>query len=126
MANNRFLRAGESDGNNGADWFYVPPVGGYTNKTSDDQLKAGVANKANYLTSLQIGVGVVLANATEVVLKNGSTVIWRMSLGVNVFPPTTINFDPPLRSSSGSFLAFAAITLFTTGNITVNAQGYTA
>lgn len=126
MANNRVLRPGETENGIGTDWFYAPPAGGYTNKTSDDVLKAAVAARKNYITSVTLSIGVVLANPTEIVIKDVAAVIWRMSLPVNVMGPVQIFFDPPLRNAVvNTALNFAAITGFATGNITVNAQGYT-
>lgn len=125
MANNRTLRAGESENDVGSDWSYVPPAGGYTNSTADVPIKAAVAARRNYLVSLQLSVGVVLANATEIVVKSGSTIIHRQSLPVTAGVQAPIVFDPPLRSAVNEALNIAAITIFATGNVCVNAQGYT-
>ena len=121
----RLMRPGEGDAKPGLDWSYVGPAGGYTNKTTDVALVAAVAGQKNYIVSLQIAAGVALATASELVVKDGSTVVWRMSLPAAVIQPTTINFDPPLRGSVNSALNAAAVTLFATGNLSINAQGYT-
>lgn len=125
MAANRPLRPGESEGNLGTDWSYAPAAGGYTNKTTDDVLKAAVSGKRNYITSITLSVGVVLANASEIVIKDVAVVLWRQGLAVNTFAPVQLFFDPPLRNSAvNTALNFAAITTFATGNVTINAQGY--
>lgn len=126
MANNRVLRAGESGDNIGTDWSYAPPAGGYTNSTADVAIKAAVTLKKNYLTSIEVSIGVALANATELVIKDGAAIVYRCSLPVTagVHPP--IYFDPPLRNAAvNTAFNIAAVTLFATGNLTLNAQGYT-
>jgi hypothetical protein len=125
MSNNRVLRSGESEGNVGSDWSYVPPAGGITNSIADVPIKAAVAARRNYLVSLQLSVGVVLANASEIVVKDGSTIIHRQSLPVTAGVQPPITFNPPLRSSVNAALNIAAVTVFATGNVAINAQGYT-
>ena len=126
MANTRALRPGETDDNNGLDWSYAPPAGGITNSTVDVSMKAAVAGKRNYLQSIQVSVGVALAIASEFVIKDGSTVIYRGSLAAATLVPASVRFDPPLKSSVNTALNLAAVSAFATGNLVVNAQGYTA
>ena len=122
----KILRPGERDNKPGTDWRYAPPAGGITNSTADVPVKAAVAAQRNYVTRLQFGAGVALATATELVVKSGAaTVLWRMSLPAAVIPGTPIIFDPPLVGAVNEAINVAAVTLFATGNLTVNAQGYT-
>lgn len=125
MANNRVLRAGEAESNVGTDWFYVPPAGGITNSTADVPIKAAVVGKRNYLTGIQLSEAGALANATELVVKDGATIIHRIALPAGFINPFGVVFDPPLRSGVNAALNIAAVTLFATGNVNVNAQGYT-
>lgn len=103
------------------EWQYAAASGGITN-TSDVVLAvAQGANIKNYLTGLSIANA--NATATEVVVKDGSTVIWRMYLAANA-PIQSIKFVTPLQSTANTALNVACIT---TGTQTyVNAQGYKA
>jgi hypothetical protein len=125
MANGRVLRKGEKPDTIGADWSYSPPAGGITNSTADVAVKAAVAGKRNYVTGVQFGAGVALATASELVIKDGATVLWRMSLANAVVAPQKVEFDPPLVGSVNTAVNIAAVTLFATGNLTVDLQGYT-
>ena len=103
------------------EWQYAAASGGIVN-TSDNVLQAaaGVGIK-NYLTGLSIANA--NATASEVVVKDGSTVIWRMYLAANA-PIQSIKFTTPLQSTANTALNVACIT---TGSQTyVNAQGYKA
>ncbi len=121
----RLLRPGESDSVRGADWSYAPPAGGITNSTANVAMKAAVAGKRNYVTSVQMSIGVVLATASEVVIKSGSTVLHRISMPVTAGVQPPIKFDPPLVGGVNEAINVAAVTQFATGNLVVNAQGYT-
>ncbi len=101
-------------------WSYAGPNGGITD-TADDAIKAAAgAGLSNYLTSLQIANS--SATATEVVIKSGSTVIWRgYAAAQSAMPP--IVFDPPLVSANNTALNVACIT--TSSATIVSAQGYT-
>lgn len=128
MANNRKLLAGETESNLRSLWSYAPPAGGYTNSTSNVEAKAAVSGKRNYVTGITISAGVALATASELVIKTGSTVLFRLSLPAAVIPPTTIDIpaDTPLVGGVNEAINIAAVTLFATGNLSVNLQGYTA
>ena len=103
------------------EWQYAAASGGITN-TSDVVLAvAQGANIKNYLTGLSIANA--NATASEVVVKDGSTVIWRMYLAANA-PIQNIKFITPLQSTANTALNVACIT---TGTQTyINAQGYKA
>lgn len=103
------------------EWQYAAASGGITN-TSDVVLQAAAGSGIkNYLTGLSIANA--NATATEVVVKDGSTVIWRMYLAANA-PIQSIKFVTHLQSTANAALNVACIT---TGSQTyVNAQGYKA
>jgi hypothetical protein len=76
----------------------------------------------NYMTGMQLqNTGTV---ATEVVIKDGSTVIWRGYLPASQTGISDVTFPTPLRTTANTALNFACIT--TGANVYVNAQGYTA
>jgi hypothetical protein len=103
-----------------ADWSY--PAASAIVNTSDVALKsAGAAGIKNYLTAIQIAN--TNATATEVVLKDGSTVIWRGVASANM-PLTSIMFPSPLKTTAATALNFACIT--TAASVYVSAQGYVA
>ena len=103
------------------EWQYAAASGGITNTSDNVLIAAAGANIKNYLTGLSIANA--NATATEVVVKDGSTVIWRMYLAANA-PIQSIKFVTPLQSSANTALNVACIT---TGTQTyINAQGYKA
>lgn len=63
------------------------------------------------------------ATATEVVVKDGATVIWRHYLPASS-QPFEIGFVQPLRTSANTALNFACVTAG--ASVYVNAQGYVA
>ena len=103
------------------EWQYAAASGGITNTHDVALVAAQGAGIKNYLTGLSVANA--NATATEVVVKDGSTVIWRMYLAANA-PIQSIKFVTPLQSSANSALNVACIT---TGTQTyINAQGYKA
>lgn len=106
-----------------SDWKYAAASGGIVN-TTDVAIKAAAgAGIKNVLTSLQI-INTHATVATEVVVKDGSTIIWRAEFPAVMKEPAVINFATPLVSSANTALNVAAIT--TGSKVYVNAQGYTA
>lgn len=104
------------------DWSYAPAAA-YT-VTTDVVLKAaGAAGIKNYLTSLQV-INTHATVATEFVIKDGATVIFRGFLPANMNGDSDYVFNTPLKTTAATALNFAAIT--TGANIYVNAQGYQA
>lgn len=105
-------------------WVYTAASGGITD-TSDVTLVAAAGTdengngKANYLTDLQI-INMSTGTATEVVVKDGSTVIWRQ--GLDAGAGISVRFATPLYSSPNTALKAANIT--TSGKVYLNAQGY--
>lgn len=103
------------------EWQYAAASGGITN-TSDVVLQAAAgAGIKNYLTGLSVANA--SATATEVVVKDGSTVIWRSYVAANL-TLKDIPFPTPLQSTANTALNVACIT---TGTQTyISAQGYKA
>ena len=103
------------------EWKYAAASGGITDTANVVLAVAQGANIKNYLTGLSIANA--NATASEVVVKDGSTVIWRMYLAANA-PIQNIKFITPLQSTANTALNVACIT---TGTQTyINAQGYKA
>jgi hypothetical protein len=103
------------------EWSYAAASGGVINTTDVVLAAAAGAGLRRYICSM--GLSNNSATATEVVLKDGSTVIWRGHLPANA-PNLHIDFSTPLRTTANAALNFACIT--TAAAVYVNAQGYTA
>lgn len=103
------------------EWSYAAASGGITNTTDVVLAAAAGAGLRRYVTS--IGLSNASAVATEVVLKDGATVIWRGYVAANA-PLCHIDFSNPLKTSANAALNVACIT--TASAIYINAQGYTA
>jgi hypothetical protein len=103
------------------EWSYAAASGGITNTTDVALAAAAGAGLRRYVTS--IGISNASAVATEVVLKDGATVIWRGYVAASA-PLTHIDFSNPLKTSANAALNVACIT--TSSAIYINAQGYTA
>jgi hypothetical protein len=103
-----------------ADWSYT---GAAVTNTTDVVLAAAAgAGIRRYITAIQLKN--TNATATEVVIKDGATVIWRLLLPANMATADTIAFPSPLKSTANAALNFACIT--TGASVYVAAQGYTA
>jgi hypothetical protein len=103
------------------EWSYASAAGGVVNTTDVVLGAAAGAGLRRYICSM--GLSNNSATATEVVLKDGATVIWRGHLPANA-PNLHIDFATPLKTSANAALNFACIT--TAAAVYVNAQGYTA
>lgn len=105
------------------DWSYASASGGITNTT--DVVLAGSAGALarRYITAINVQ-NASATTATEVVLKDGSTIIWRGYVGAQTLLNSVvgITFPTPLKTSLNSALNFACIT--TAAQVYVNAQGY--
>lgn len=103
-------------------WQYAGPTGGITD-TADDQIVAAVASTRHYITALQIVN--MSTTATEVVIKDGSTVIWRCELDADGGAAgISMQFPTPLRGTANTALNVACLT--TSTKVFVNAQGFSA
>jgi hypothetical protein len=99
-------------------WSYAAASGGITN-TSDVTLAAAPgALRANYISSLHITNA--SATATEVVVKSGSTILFRTHAAQNV--DKYIAFPRPLVAAGNTALTAACITTAT--QTYINAQGF--
>jgi hypothetical protein len=103
------------------EWSYTAASGGVTNTTDVVLAAAAGAGLRRYITSMTLSNN--SATATEVVLKDGSTVIWRGHLPANA-PMSEVVFNNPLKTTANAALNFACIT--TAAAVYVNAQGFTA
>lgn len=112
----------------GSGWHYAAASGGIED-TADVTIAAAPTNgQRNYLTALQITNADVTVG-TEVVIKDGSTVLWRMYFqpgapsALSGLVPVSFAFPTAIRQpTAGTALTVAAIT--TSGVVYVNAQGY--
>ena len=104
------------------EWSYASASGGIVNTTDVVLAAAAGAGLRRYITSMQLKN--ISATATEVVLKDGSTVIWRGHASASMATNEEIIFSNPLRTSANAALNVACIT--TAAAVYVNAQGYTA
>lgn len=111
-----------------ATWSYAAGSGGITD-TNDVTLAAAPSNsQRNYLCALQLFNADPTVN-TEVVIKDGSTVLWRVMVPAGIVASTQfaqpfgIVFPLALRQpTAGTALTAAAIT--NSSVLYINAQGY--
>lgn len=103
------------------EWSYAAAAGGVINTTDVILAAAAGAGLRRYLTSITLSNP--SAVATEVVLKDGATVIWRGHLPANAVM-AEVMFGNPLKTTANTALNFACIT--TGAAVYVNAQGFTA
>lgn len=103
----------------GLTWQYAAASGGITD-TSNVMVQSPIIGSRMYIKS--VDVVNKSATGTEVVLKDGSTVIWRTNLGQNEGISRT--FSPPLRTAASGTVNAACIT--TGAQVYINAQGYSS
>lgn len=106
------------------DWFYAGAAGGITN--TSDVVLAAAAGAALYNTCSSLQFLNTSTTGTEIVIKDGSTIIWRGYAPATIALVTQlqivpITFIPPLRSSANAALNFACLTTSTATRI--SAQG---
>lgn len=104
------------------DWTYAGPTGGITDTSDDTLVAAGGFQTVNYLSAIQMR-NADASVATEVVVKSGSDVLWRMDLDANS-PMLAVTFPKPLRAAQNTAMTVACLT--TSSETYINAQGYTA
>ena len=106
----------------GSTWQYAGPTGGITDTADDAIQAAGGAGVRHYLANLLV-VNSHATVGTEVVVKDGSTVIHR-GYAAAAGGGYSLKFDPPLRGTAATALNVACIT---TGSAThVSASGFSA
>jgi hypothetical protein len=103
------------------EWAYASVAGGVINTTDIALVAASGAGLRRYICSMQLSNN--SAVATEIVLKDGATIIWRGHLPANA-PMAEIIFENPLKTTAATAMNFACIT--TGAAVYVNAQGFTA
>lgn len=106
-----------------ADWQFAAAAGGIINTTDVVLRAAAAAGIRNYVTSIDIRNAHATV-ATEVVIKDGATVIWRQLLPAAMAAPVEITFPTPLRGTAATAMNVACIT--TGAQVYVNAQGFAA
>lgn len=100
---------------------FAGATGGIVN-TSDVAIAAAAgAGVRNFLTSIQFKN--TAAVASEIVIKDGSTIIWRGHVSASMTISDGWNFNPPLKGSANTALNVAMLTTATA--TIVSAQGYT-
>lgn len=104
------------------EWSYAAAAGGVVNTTDVVLAAAAGAGLRRYITSMQLKN--TNAVATEVVLKDGATIIWRGHVSASMTTSEEIVFQNPLKTTANAALNFACIT--TGALVYVNAQGHTA
>lgn len=110
-------------GSAGNDWQYAAAASGITNSTTTVQVTAaGATNIRNYMTSLDV-MWETLATASELVVLDGSTVIYRTKLPTAA-GQRTISFPTPLRGTAVTAMSVQMLTASATGAVYINAQGY--
>lgn len=107
------------------DWSFASAAGGIVNTSDNVLVAAAGAGIRNYLT----GISIQNASATistEVVIKDGSTIIWRGFVGTSALLNSAVGvtFPSPLKTTANTALNIACIT--TAAAVYVNAQGYQA
>ena len=107
------------------EWSFASAAGGITNTTDVAIRGAQAAGVRNYLTGISVQNASATV-ATEVVIKDGSTIIWRGWLGTSAAlnSAVCVAFPSPLKSTAATAINVACIT--TGAAVYVNAQGYSA
>lgn len=104
-----------------ASWAYAGVTGGITNTADVALMAAAGAGVRNFLHSIQWKNTSTVAS--EIVVKDGATVIWRGHVSASMTVMDGWTFDPPLRGTANTALNVAMLT---TGTATiVSAQGST-
>lgn len=106
-----------------ADWQSAAAAGGITTTTDVVLKAAAAAGVRNYVTAIDLRNAHATV-ATEVVVKDGATVIWRQLLPAAMASPVAITFPTPLRGTAATAVNVACIT--TGAQVYFNAQGFAA
>lgn len=103
-------------------WQYAAASGGITNTTDVAAKAAAAAGVRNYITNISLKNA--NAVATEFVVKDGATVIYRTHLPASMSAPEIVRFPVPLRGTAATAVNVACIT--TGAQVYCNIQGYIA
>jgi hypothetical protein len=103
-------------------WSYTTANGGVTDTADDEAKAAGAAGVRHYITGAQVvnGHG---TTSTEVVVKDGATVLWR-GWAQAAGGGCAATFNPPLRGTAATAVNVANVTNASQTYISV--QGYSA
>lgn len=104
------------------DWQYAAVTGGIINTTDVIVKAAAGASVRNYVTALQYRN--TNAVATELVIKDGTTVIWRVLAPANMASSEDVVFITPLKGTANTAVNVACIT--TGAAVYINLQGYSS
>lgn len=104
------------------DWQYAAAAGGIINTTDVVAKAAAAAGIRNYVTGIQLRN--TNAVATEFVVKDGATVIWRTQLPASMAGSMDVQFPTPLKGTAATAVNIACIT--TGAAVYANLQGYSA
>lgn len=109
-------------------WNYAAAASGIVSSTADVAVKAAAgASVRNFVCSIDISHD-VLSAVSEIVIKDGSTVVWRGKLSTAVADVAggagKLSFAPCLRGTANTAVNVAMITSVT-GGVYVNLTGYT-
>lgn len=107
--------------------FSIPELDWQNTGTKTDTTDLVVKTAAgagikNYMTALQYQN--TSATATVIVVKQGSTEIWRGNAAASMAVPANVQFPTPLQSAANAALNVACLT--TASNTIISAQGYAA
>jgi hypothetical protein len=104
------------------DWQYAAPAGGIITNTAVAVRAAQAAGTRNYVTAMQLRN--TNAVATEFVILDGATIIWRGQLPANMAGAEDFNFPTPLRGTAATAINVQCLT--TGAAVYANLQGYSA
>lgn len=105
------------------DWQFACATGGIVNTTDVVAKAAGAAGIRNYVTGIQLRNANTVA--TEFVIKDGSTVIWRGYVSATATEaPISVTFATPLRGTAATAINIACIT--TAAQVYASLQGFQA
>jgi hypothetical protein len=105
----------------GTSWSYASPAA--VTDTADDEAKAaGAAGVRHYITGVQVFNGHDTVG-TEVVIKDGSTVLWR-GWAEQTGGGCSAQFNPPLRGTAATAVNVANVT--NSSSTYFNLQGFSA
>ena len=103
------------------DWTYASATGGIINTTDVAVKAAAGAGIRNFVTGFQLKN--TSATATEVVIKDGATVIWRGHLSASMVTAENYTLQTPLKGTANTAINVACIT--TAAAVFANLQGFT-
>lgn len=101
-------------------WAYPGVTGGLTTTADTIVMAAGGAGVRNFVHGLQYSNS--SATASEIVIKDNATVIWRGMAPASMTGQICVTFDPPLRGTANTALNVAMITTGTATRISL--QGH--